>query len=155
MAIFTSCRRMSELVAPARPTPCETKTLSDMDDRYGNRVYIPFVEFFHRRSTDDGPSEEGPALVMIKAALAEALVYYYPMAGRMREAAGGKVVVDCTGKGVVFVEANAAVRLETLGTPPLPPYPCVEELLPDAGEIQDVVGKPIVFVQVPGFDLVI
>ncbi|BAT09598.1 Os10g0105933, partial [Oryza sativa Japonica Group] len=89
-----------------------------------------------------------PPARAVKAALAEALVWYYPVAGRLREIAGGKLVVDCTAEGVAFVEADADVRLEELGEPLLPPFPCVEVLLCDAGDIGVVVGKPIVFLQV-------
>jgi hypothetical protein len=148
MVVTTIIARRSKtrLVAPARPTPRETKTLSDMDDHPGNRAYVPLVEFFVR--DDDGLGPEDPAAA-VEAALAEALVYYYPVAGRMQETAGGKLAVSCNGEGVAFVEADAAVRLEELGTPLLPPYPCVEELLSDdAGDAYVVVGKPIVFMQV-------
>ncbi|XP_034571975.1 acyl transferase 1 [Setaria viridis] len=151
MVTFTAHRGKPELVTPARVTPSETKTLSDMDDHYGHRVYIPLVEFFRCRPTDGRHGQPEDPAVAVKAALAEALVHYYPVAGRMQETANGKLVVDCTGEGVSFVEADAAVRLEELGTPLLPPYPCVEELLPDAGNIQVVAGKPIVAVQVTRF----
>ena len=78
-----------------------------------------------------------------------ALVYYYPMAGRLREILPtNKLVVDCTGEGVMFVEATADVRLEDLGQPLVPPYPCVEEFLGDAGDTRDVIGKPLLFLQV-------
>jgi hypothetical protein len=48
----------------------------------------------------------------------------------------------------MFVEAAADVRLEDLGQPLVPPYPCVEEFLADAGDTRDVVGKPLLFLQV-------
>ncbi|CAN6237722.1 unnamed protein product [Urochloa humidicola] len=156
MVTFTARRSKPRLVAPARPTPHETKTLSDMDDHPGNRAYVPLLEFFAIRdaaATGDGrrrgPPEDPAAAV--EAALAEALVYYYPVAGRMREAAGGKLAVDCNAEGVAFADADTAVRLEDLGAPLLPPYPCAEELLLDAGDPHVVVGKPIVFMQVTRF----
>jgi hypothetical protein len=40
------------------------------------------------------------------------------------------------------------VRLEQFGKPLLPPYPCVEELLCDAGETRAVIAKPLVLMQV-------
>ncbi|CAN6231062.1 unnamed protein product [Urochloa humidicola] len=153
---FTARRSKPRLVAPARPTPRETKTLSDMDDHPGNRAYVPLVEFFVIRDAagdDDAhrvPPPEDPAAA-VEAALAEVLVHYYPVAGRLQEAAGGKLAVDCTGEGVAFADADATVRLEELGAPLLPPYPCVEELFLDAGDAHVVVGKPIVFVQVTRF----
>ncbi|TVU25765.1 hypothetical protein EJB05_28273, partial [Eragrostis curvula] len=60
-------------------------------------------------------------------------------------------MVNCTAEGVVFVEADADVRLEDFGRPRVQPFPCVEELLcyDGAGEAEeDVVGKPLLFFQV-------
>lgn len=124
MVTFTARRNKAEMVMPARPTPRETKPVSDMDDHPGHLVYIPLLEFFRCRFCHNSSSSKAKA---VKAALAEALVWYYPVAGRLREIAGGKLVVDCTAEGVAFVEADADVRLEELGEPLLPPFPCVEE----------------------------
>ncbi|KAM0846487.1 hypothetical protein ACQ4PT_055641 [Festuca glaucescens] len=147
MVTFTACRSEPELVRPARPTPQETKALSDLDDQLSLRFYESIVGFFR------GPPGEsvrpGKVAKGIKAAVAGALVYYYPMAGRLQKIPGGnKLEVDCTGEGVMFVEAAADVRLEDLGQPLVPPYPCVEEFLADAGDTRDVVGKPLLFLQV-------
>ncbi|RCV43224.1 hypothetical protein SEVIR_9G279800v4 [Setaria viridis] len=146
MVSFKARRSKPELVSPARPTPLETKALSDLDDQRTLRYYETVIAFF-RSCPGCGNRPDDPAKA-IKTALAEALVYYYPIAGRLREAAGEKLVVDCTAEGVVFVEADADVRLEEFGKPLLPPYPCVEELLCDAGETRAVVGKPLVLMQV-------
>lgn len=147
MVTFTARRGKTELVVPSQPTPNETKTLSDMDDQPGHRIYIPVVEIFKRCDINGQTMPEDPAKA-IRDALADVLVHYYPVAGRMRETTGRKLVVDCTREGVPFVEADVTAKLEDLGTPPVPPYPCLEELLPDAGNIHVVVDKPIVFIQV-------
>ncbi|KAF0929025.1 hypothetical protein E2562_011109 [Oryza meyeriana var. granulata] len=151
MVTFTARRSEPVLLRPARPTPRETKALSDLDDQRTLRYYETVVGFF--RYCDGGgirrPADPAKA---IRAALAEALVYYYPVAGRLREEAddggAGRLVVDCTAEGVVFVEADADVRLEEFGHPLLPPYPCVGELLCDAGDTRAVVGKPLLLMQV-------
>ncbi|KAI4976917.1 hypothetical protein ZWY2020_050524 [Hordeum vulgare] len=150
MAKFTARRSKAELVAPARPTPRETKALSDIDDCYDLRVYSCGIEFFRYRPGSHPTTTPAKA---VKAALAEALVYYYPIAGRLREVfQTKKLVVDCTEEGVVFVEASADVGLEEFGNPaPCPPYPCIEELLCDAGDTKVVVDKPLFFVQVTEF----
>ncbi|OQU91993.1 hypothetical protein SORBI_3001G271600 [Sorghum bicolor] len=148
MVSFKARRMDPELVSPARPTPAETKALSDLDDQRTLRYYETVIAFFRSRHGYTSHRRPDDPAKAIKAALAEALVYYYPIAGRLREAAGGKLVVDCTAQGVVFVEADADVRLEELGKPLLPPYPCVEELLCDAGETRAVIGKPLVLMQV-------
>uniref|UniRef100_A0A453LDG8 Uncharacterized protein n=2 Tax=Aegilops tauschii TaxID=37682 RepID=A0A453LDG8_AEGTS len=147
MVTFTARRSEPELVRPARPTPVETKALSDLDDQWSLRFYESIVGFF--RSPPGESVKPGKVAKGIKAAVAAALVYYYPMAGRLRKLPeGNKLVVDCTGEGVMFVEASADVRLEDLGQPLVPPYPCVEEFLGDAGDTRDVLAKPLLFLQV-------
>ncbi|PUZ39769.1 hypothetical protein GQ55_9G366100 [Panicum hallii var. hallii] len=147
MVSFKARRSEPQLVSPARPTPREANALSDIDDQHLLRYYETVVGFFR---TCPGRTGSRPADLKgtIRAALAEALVYYYPVAGRLREEAGGKLVVDCTAEGVVFVEAEADVRLEEFGEPLLPPYPCLEELLCDPGDIKAVIGRPLLFMQV-------
>uniref|UniRef100_A0A0E0LJS9 Uncharacterized protein n=1 Tax=Oryza punctata TaxID=4537 RepID=A0A0E0LJS9_ORYPU len=151
---FMACRSEPELVTPARPTPCETKVLSDLDDQWTLRYYETVVGFFRVCPKMAGllPPAGGDnvAAKVIKAAVAEALVYYYPVAGRLRALVPGanKLAVDCTAEGVVFVEATADVRLEELGEPLLPPYPCVEEFLGDAGDTRAILDKPLLFLQV-------
>ncbi|KAL6653170.1 hypothetical protein ACP70R_012097 [Stipagrostis hirtigluma subsp. patula] len=149
MVTIMARRGMPELVVPARRTPHGCKPLSDVDDQWEHRYYQSMILFFRAdrinfgcRQPDDRPANA------IKRAVAEALVHYYPVAGRLRETTpGGKLVVDCTGDGVLFVEADADGQLEDLGHPP---YPGVEELLFDvAGETaMNVIGRPLLYVQV-------
>ncbi|XP_008779984.2 benzyl alcohol O-benzoyltransferase-like [Phoenix dactylifera] len=141
---FTVCRREPVLVAPAKSTPHEFKPLSDIDDQEGLRFYSSGIHFYR-----NDPSKEGrdPATV-IKEALGEVLVHYYPIAGRLREWPGRKLVVECTGEGVVFVEADADVRLEDFGHAPSPPFPCVEELLYDTESFGSILDRPLLFIQV-------
>ncbi|XP_078149932.1 benzyl alcohol O-benzoyltransferase-like [Carex rostrata] len=145
---FNVKRSKPEVIAPAKPTPHEVKSLSDIDDQAGLQFYSPGVHFYH-----SNPSKvaHDPANV-IKAALAEALVYYYPIAGRLREQPDGKLVVDCTGEGAMFVEADADVELEYLGDPITPPIPFIDRLLFDS-ELMGlgVVDQPLLYIQVTRF----
>nr|CAB3464017.1 unnamed protein product [Digitaria exilis] len=102
---FTVRRRDPELVRPAAPTPRETKRLSDIDGLVGFRTQQP-VMFFYRGERRPTADDDDPAGV-IRRALGEALVPYYPFAGRLREVEARRLVVDCTGEGVLFVEADA------------------------------------------------
>ncbi|EEE61303.1 hypothetical protein OsJ_15395 [Oryza sativa Japonica Group] len=138
---FTARRGDPELVAPAGPTPRGLRRLSDIDDQRSFRFYRSIIYFYRSGGGD-------PARV-IRGALAAALVHYYPIAGRIRELPGGKLVVDCTGEGVSFVEADADVSLEEFGDSLCPPIPCAGELLtlPESNSAV-VTDRPLLYVQV-------
>ena len=144
--VFTVTRRQSELVAPAKPTPHEFKPLSDIDDQEGLRFQIPVIQFYRY-----DPSMRGKDPVkVIKEALAKTLVFYYPFAGRLRELEGQnrKLVVECTGEGVMFTEADADVTLEKFGDALQPPFPCLDELLFDVPGSAGVLNCPLLLIQV-------
>ncbi|GJN06700.1 hypothetical protein PR202_ga24456 [Eleusine coracana subsp. coracana] len=153
MVSFRARKRKPELVIPALPTPHQYKSLSDIDDQHGPRFYPTGNEFFRAQHLSDPAGAGVDPVRIIRSALAQALVSYYPLAGRLIElpAAGGKLLVDCTAEGVVFVETNANTWLEDFGQPPVQPFPCVEELLcfDDIGEPEGTVtDKPLLFFQV-------
>ena len=85
---------------------------------------------------------------VIQEALAKALVPYYPFAGRLREQDGCRLAVDCTGEGVLFVEADAEVGLEHFEDPLLPPFPCLEELIFDVPGSSAILNTPLLLFQV-------
>ncbi|CAN6359267.1 unnamed protein product [Urochloa humidicola] len=142
---FTVRRRPAVLVAPVAPTPRELKRLSDFDDRDSMRLQIRNLHFYRRNEAMAG---KDPARV-IQDALARALVPYYPFAGRVREHDGGKLAVDCTAEGVLFVEADADVGLEHFGDALLPPFPCLEELIFDVPGSSAILNTPLLLFQVP------
>ncbi|KAL0463057.1 UNVERIFIED_CONTAM: Benzyl alcohol O-benzoyltransferase [Sesamum latifolium] len=141
---FKVTRQNPELIPPAKPTPHELKPLSDIDDQEGLRFQVPIIQFYRRNPTMDG---KDPVMV-IRDAVARALLLYYPFAGRLREAAGRKLVVECTGKGVLFIEADADVTLQQFGDALQPPFPCLEELLYDVPGSGGVVNCPLLLIQV-------
>lgn len=141
---FTVRRQQPELVAPAMPTPRELKPLSDIDDQEGLRFQIPVIQFYKY-----DPSMEGKDPVkVIRKALSQTLVYYYPFAGRLREGPHRKLSVDCCGEGVMFIGAEADVRLEEFGDALQPPFPCLEELLFDVPGSGGVLDCPLLLIQV-------
>ncbi|CAM0884582.1 unnamed protein product [Alopecurus aequalis] len=141
---FTVRRKAAELVAPAAPTPRELKRLSDIDDQDGLRFHIPII-FFYR--SEASMSDRDPVAV-VRDSVARALVYYYPFAGQLRELEGRKLAVDCTGEGVLFIEANADTPLEDFGDALQPPFPGLQELLSDVPGSSNVVGTPLLLFQV-------
>ncbi|XP_020114477.1 benzyl alcohol O-benzoyltransferase-like [Ananas comosus] len=142
---FTARRSEAVLVAPAKSTPYELKPLSDIDDQHGLRFYRSGILFFRNNPAQSG---RDPAAV-IKRSLAEALVYYYPLAGQLCAGPSDKLIVECTGDGAVFVEADADVRLDDFGGALSPPIPCSDQLLCEPESTSsDVIGRPLVYIQV-------
>jgi hypothetical protein len=144
--VFAVRRRDLEPVRPAAPTPRETKRLSDIDDNDNVRQHVSLAFFYH--CGKDGIALGNPAGV-IRRALGEALVPYYPLAGRLREVDGRKLVVDCTGEGVLFVEAEADVRLAELHAAGLrPPFPYMQQLLLEVEGSSGMLDTPLMLIQV-------
>ncbi|EEE63107.1 hypothetical protein OsJ_17915 [Oryza sativa Japonica Group] len=143
---FSVRRRERELVAPAKPTPYEFKMLSDIDDQDILRFNRSGILFYRHSPSKDGLDP----VKVIKAAISETLVHFYPVAGRFRELRPTrKLVVECTGEGVVFVEADANFRMDELGTSLAPPVPCYDMLLCEPeSPTADVVDRPLLFIQV-------
>ncbi|KAJ8555274.1 hypothetical protein K7X08_012770 [Anisodus acutangulus] len=140
-------RHESELIVPATTTPREIKHLSDIDDREGLRFHISNLFFY-----EHNPSMEGidPAKV-IKDGLAKALVFYYPLAGRLIEGPNGKHIVNCNGEGILFTDANAYVELEMLGESIKPPCPYLEDLLYNVPGSDGIIHCPLMLIQVTRF----
>ncbi|KAL7135378.1 hypothetical protein ABFS83_11G091200 [Erythranthe nasuta] len=134
---FKVTRQNPELIPPAKPTPHEFKPLSDFDNHEGLRFQVPIIQFYRKN-----PSVKADPVEVIRKAIAKALVSYYPFAGRLREHAAGKLAVECTGEGVMFIEADADVALEQFGDELKPPVPCLEELLYDVPGSGGIINAP-------------
>jgi len=142
--VFKVSRREPVLITPSEPTPHELKPLSDIDDQDGLRVQIPLIYFY---PYDPSMQRRDPVEV-IKEALAKTLVFYYPFAGRLREGPKRKLLVECTGEGILFIEADADVTLEQFGDALYPPIPCLEELLFDVPGSSGMINCPLLLIQV-------
>ncbi|KAK8541846.1 hypothetical protein V6N12_014467 [Hibiscus sabdariffa] len=104
---------------------------------------MPGVHFYRQNSSMEG---KDPAKV-IREALGQVLVFYYPFAGRLREAPNGKLMVDCNAEGVLFIEADADVTLEDFGDATCLPFPCFEELLYDVPGSNGLLNCPSLLIQ--------
>ena len=135
-------RRKPVLVAPAEPTPHEFKPLSDIDDQETLRFQVPFIQYYNNKPE----MKDRDPVAVIKEAVAKALVFYYPLAGRLREGPGRKLVVECTGEGVLFIEADANVKLEDFGEQLPPPLPWLSELLYNVPGSDGIVGNPLLLI---------
>ncbi|XP_024173028.1 alcohol acyl transferase 2 [Rosa chinensis] len=143
--VFQVNRTQPQLITPARPTPHETKMLSDIDDQQGLRFQIPVIIAY---KNNPSMSNQKCPVQVIREAISRALVYYYPLAGRLREGPNRKLMVDCNGEGVLFVGANADVTLEEIGDAILPPCPVLEDFLCNVRGSDGILGCPLLLVQV-------
>ena len=137
-------RRPTELVAPCWPTPKEFLYLSNIDDQATLRFHIPIVQFY-RFDPASKIKGEDPTRI-IREGLAKVLVWYYPFAGILRDAPAGKLVVDCTGEGVLFVEADADVSIEEFGDLH-PPFPYWGDLLHNVPGSETTTNSPLLIIQ--------
>ncbi|KAJ4724420.1 Benzyl alcohol O-benzoyltransferase [Melia azedarach] len=144
--VFSVTRQQPELIIPARPLPREVKRLSDIADQQGLRFLMP-VLFFYRNNASPFMKGKDPVKV-IREALSKALVFYYPLAGRLQEGPNKKLMVDCNGKGILFIEADANVTLEQLGDEINPPFPYWNEVMYDVPGSRGIIGCPLLFIQV-------
>lgn len=88
---------------------------------------------------------------VIKRGLSQAMVYYYPVAGRIREGPGGRLSIECNDEGILFFEAGADVSLEELGTVPQPPFSFIDKINHGIWGTVGVIDSPLAVVQVTSF----
>ncbi|GLJ45351.1 hypothetical protein SUGI_0954570 [Cryptomeria japonica] len=105
-------------VLPASSTPTHSLYLSNLDDMIGTRFLTPTIYFYSRK--DPLPHGGLGAGKVMRRALSQVLVPYYPLAGRLRDVGGGKLEVACTAAGAFFVEATTDLALEDLGSLAMP-----------------------------------
>ncbi|XP_020206989.1 shikimate O-hydroxycinnamoyltransferase [Cajanus cajan] len=98
-----------EVVAPELPMQEHWLPLSNLD------LLIPPLDFSVFICYKNPSSMSFPSMVgSLKNALAQALVYYYPLAGEVVTNSTGEPELFCSNRGVDFVEAVADVELHRL-----------------------------------------
>lgn len=144
--IFEVQRHQPEVVIPAEPTPHEFKQVSKTDET--KRFHIWVVNFYPHNPLVLR-TERDPVKI-IKEALSQTLVFYYPLAGRLREMPGSdrELVVDCNGEGILFTEAEANVTIHHFGYPIQPSYPEMDELLHNVPGCDEILNTPLLLIQV-------
>uniref|UniRef100_A0A453GUT3 hydroxycinnamoyl-CoA:5-hydroxyanthranilate N-hydroxycinnamoyltransferase n=2 Tax=Aegilops tauschii subsp. strangulata TaxID=200361 RepID=A0A453GUT3_AEGTS len=96
--------RRASMVRPAKELP-RSRLWNSHLDLLVPRFHTPSV-YFYRCPEERAPEGFFDADRM-RRALADALVTFYPMAGRLARDKDGRIEIDCNGEGVLFVEADA------------------------------------------------
>ena len=100
------------LVPPCLPTPGDILYLSNLDNQPATRLFFNTVLVYENMHCEKNLAY--PAKT-VREALSKVLVYYYPLAGRLRKKEDGTLQMECTGEGVLFVEAMVNNTLSALG----------------------------------------
>ncbi|GER45505.1 HXXXD-type acyl-transferase family protein [Striga asiatica] len=129
------------LVPPADETKNGLYFLSNLDQNIA--VIVRTIYCF--KSGDKGNED---AFGVIKDALSKVLVLYYPLAGRLKISPEMKLIVDCTGEGAVFVEAEAECELKELGDITKPDPERLGKLVYDVPSAKNVLEIPPLAAQV-------
>ncbi|CAK9172068.1 unnamed protein product [Ilex paraguariensis] len=133
----------STTVTPAKSTPTQKLWNSNLDLLVG-RIHLLTVYFYR----PNGSVNFFDARVL-KKALSNVLVSFYPMAGRLGRDDKGRIEVNCNGQGVLFVEAESDSAIDDLGdfTPSLE----LRRLIPAVDYSGDISSYPLVILQVTYF----
>lgn len=129
------------LVPPAEKTEKGLYFLSNLDQNIA--VIVRTIYCF--RSDSRGNEE---AAEVIKKALSDVLVHYYPLAGRLTISLEGKLIVDCTGEGAVFIEAEANCSIEEIGDITKPDPVTLGKLVYDIPGAKNILEIPPLVAQV-------
>ncbi|KAF2296874.1 hypothetical protein GH714_010726 [Hevea brasiliensis] len=122
-------RKDVELVKPAKPTPFEVLSFSSIDNDRNLELLCQSIYVYQAKpilSNGNAHHRDGiaskfnckgadsdPACV-IKDAISNVLVQYYPLAGKLKRNSDGRLNITCSGDGVPFLEATANCQLSSL-----------------------------------------
>lgn len=134
------------LVKPAEETEKGLYFLSNLDQNIA--VIVRTIYCF--KSDEKGNEKAGE---VITNALEKVLVHYYPLAGRLTISSEGKLIINCTGEGAVFVEAEANCALEEIGDITKPDPETLGKLVYDIPSAKNILEMPPLAAQVFTLDL--
>ncbi|KAA8540663.1 hypothetical protein F0562_024418 [Nyssa sinensis] len=132
------------LVPPAEKTEKGLYFLSNLDQNIA--VIVRTIYCFKSEEKGNEKAEK-----VIKDALSKVLVHYYPLAGRLTISSEGKLIVDCSGEGAVFVEAEANCSIEEIEDNTKPDPVTLGKLVYDIPGAKNILEMPPLVAQVTKF----
>uniref|UniRef100_A0A0D6R4N5 Shikimate O-hydroxycinnamoyltransferase n=1 Tax=Araucaria cunninghamii TaxID=56994 RepID=A0A0D6R4N5_ARACU len=133
----------SWMVHPASQTPKMDLWNSNVD-LVVPRIHTPSVYFYRPTGSPDFFSME-----VLKDALSKVLVPFYPMAGRLKRDADGRIEIHCAGQGVLLVEATTDSVIDDFGD--FAPTMELKQLVPKVDYSEDISSYPLLVLQVTFF----
>ena len=130
----------STTVRPAQDTHNGSLWLSNVD-LVLPRFHTPSLYFYGPNGSTNFFEPQ-----ILKEALGKALVSFYPLAGRLKRNQGGRIEIDCNGKGVLFVEAETDAVLDDLGD--FAPTIQQKQLIPTVDYSADISSYNLLILQV-------
>ncbi|CAN8251760.1 unnamed protein product [Cochlearia groenlandica] len=139
-------RKEPVLVSPVSETPKGLHYLSNLDQN----IAITVKTFYYFKSNSRSNVDSAD---VIKKSLSDVLVHYYPAAGRLAISPERKIAVDCTGEGVVVVEAEANCGIEKImkAISEIDEPDTLEKLVYNVPGARNILEIPPVVVQVTKF----
>ncbi|KAG8496532.1 hypothetical protein CXB51_007639 [Gossypium anomalum] len=131
-------------VLPAEETKKGLYYLGNLDQNIA--VIIRTIYFFKSEAKGNEDAAE-----QVKNGLSKILVHHYPLAGRLTISSEGKLIVDCTGEGAVFVEAEANCGIEEMGDITKPDPNILGKLVYEISGAQNLLEIPLLVIQVTKF----
>ncbi|CAK9168869.1 unnamed protein product [Ilex paraguariensis] len=135
----------STMVRPAEPTPAERLWNSNLDLLVA-RIHLLTVYFYRPNGSVNFFDSR-----VLKNALSNVLVSFYPMAGRLGRDEGGRIEINCNGEGVLFVEAETDSAIDDLGDGDFTPSLELRRLIPAVDYSGDISSYPLIVLQVTYF----
>ncbi|KAM6586348.1 hypothetical protein CsatA_008953 [Cannabis sativa] len=130
------------MVSPAKPTWKGNQSLSEWD-HIGYTTYTNVIYFYAPTST---PFQTVTQTLI--DSLSHTLVYFYPLAGRLRSLSNGRFQLDCNEDGALFVAAELNVDLSHFEKDHFTPTPEFNRfLIPYINESLPIHERPICLVQ--------
>ena len=141
-------RKMGKVVAtytvrPARETPGGYRCVSD-SDQVRALTHAPTFYFYPPVNVSLESATE-----ILRHSLSEALVIFYPLAGRLHWIGGGRLELDCNALGALLIAVESEGKIDDYGD--FRPTPEIRALIPSVDYNKPIDELPLLLVQLTKF----
>ena len=130
-------------VRPAKETPGGYRCLSDCD-QVKPVNHIPIIYFYPPVNMSLESATE-----ILRHSLSEALVIFYPLAGRLHWIGGGRLVLECNALGALLIAVESDAKIDDFGD--FRPTQEIQALIPSVDYNKPIHELPLLLVQVTKF----